>query len=65
MVSRALSEGPQRISWKSETVVVISVSEYEKITGKQKRFKEMLTSVPGFDDLILERKHEPGRKKQP
>lgn len=55
VVTRALSEGPQRIQRRGEAVIVLSEAEYEKLTGKTGTLKDWLFSEPDFSDLDLER----------
>lgn len=58
VVRRALEEGPQTITRHGEeAVVVISASEFRRLSGTQD-FKEFLLSGPSFDDLELERPRE-------
>ncbi len=49
LVSKALSEGPQRVSRRQDRVVVISESEYQHLTGQKPDFIEFLLD----DDLKL------------
>jgi antitoxin Phd len=52
LVSRALTEGPQRVRRRKDAVVVVSASDYERLVGKQPSFKEYLlrgTSLEGID----------------
>jgi antitoxin Phd len=51
----ALGEGPQKITRRAEAVVVISLAEYEKLTGSTQSFKEYLQSGPSFEGLDLTR----------
>ncbi len=55
LVTRALSEGPQRVFRRNDAVVVIAEDEYERLTGEQMSFKTFLTTGPDFDDLDLTR----------
>ncbi len=61
VVRRALTEGPQRVSRRNESVVVISSTEYDKLTGSKPGFIDYLMSGPPFDDLDLERDQSPMR----
>jgi len=42
LVTRALAEGPQRVRWHDDAVVVVAERDYEKLTGKRPDFKEFL-----------------------
>jgi prevent-host-death family protein len=61
VITKALNDGPQRIRRRGETVVVISESEYERLTGKRKSFKEFLLSAPDFTGVDLTRDRTPMR----
>lgn len=65
LVNRALSEGPQRVHRRNDTVVVIAQREYEKLTGDRPSFKELLLAGPGLDDLDLVRDRSPMRDVTP
>jgi prevent-host-death family protein len=50
LVKDALTGGPQFITRRGdETVVVISIQEYEKLTSGKPGFKEFLLSCPKMD----------------
>ncbi len=56
VVRRALDEGPQVVTRHGEAVVVvISASEYRRLTGGKPDFAEFLLSGPDFSLLELER----------
>lgn len=61
VVNLALTEGPQTITRRSDTVVVLSVARYEELTGKRPGFKEYLTRGESFDGLDLTRDGSPIR----
>jgi len=61
LVNRALTEGPQRVHRRSDTVVVIAQREYEKLAGDRPSFKDLLLGGPGLDDLDLVRDRSPMR----
>ena len=54
LVTRALTEGPQRVRRQDE-VVVIAAEEYEKLVGARPSFKAFLMQPVGLDELDLER----------
>ena len=62
VVNRALSEGPQTVSRRNDSVVILSQQEYDRLSGKQPGFKEFLLkhTVP-LDDLDLSRDKSPMR----
>lgn len=62
LITKALTEGPQRVRRRDETVVVISATEFAKLRP-QKDFIAHLLSFPGFGDpeLDLTRDPSPGR----
>lgn len=62
VVNRALSEGPQTITRRNDTVVVISSARYEELTGKRPSFKEFLLQGPSFEGLDLSRDESPMRE---
>ena len=56
VVRKALLEGPQRITRRDEAVMLISETEYRRLTGKKKSLIEYLSSAPdGFNELALAR----------
>ncbi len=51
VVEEALQKGPQYVTRRGvETVVVVSVSDYEKLMSKKPKFTEFLLSCPKIDD---------------
>ncbi|MFM7316775.1 MAG: type II toxin-antitoxin system prevent-host-death family antitoxin [bacterium] len=64
VVNLALSEGPQFIRRRQDTVVVVAAEEYEKMIGKKPGFKDYLFQGPAFDGLELERDQSPPRDVQ-
>jgi prevent-host-death family protein len=61
LVNRALTEGPQRVRRRGDVVVVLSVAEYERVTGKKPNFIEYLLNAPDMSDLDLTRDKTPLR----
>jgi antitoxin Phd len=55
LVSRALTEGPQRVTRRNEAVVLVAEAEYERLTGKRPGLKEFLLNGPDLSGLDLER----------
>ena len=62
LVSRALTEGPQRVTRRNEAVVLVAEAEYERLTGKRPGFKEFLLNGPDLTGLDLERDRNPMRE---
>jgi prevent-host-death family protein len=61
VVKLALTEGPQTIASRNDTVVVISADQYDELVGKKPDFKEYLLQGVGLDELDLTRDQSPGR----
>ncbi|HEV2066475.1 MAG TPA: type II toxin-antitoxin system prevent-host-death family antitoxin [Thermomicrobiales bacterium] len=57
VVTRALTEGPQRVHRRGQTVVILAEDEYDRLSGKQDKpdFIEYLLSAPSFEGVDLER----------
>ena len=56
VVNKALAEGPQRIRRRSDTVVLIALEDYEKLTGARPGLKDFLLGEgPHLEDLDLDR----------
>ena len=47
VVNLALTEGPQTITRRNDTVVLLSAKEYNRLTGKTPDFLQFLLSRPG------------------
>jgi hypothetical protein len=45
-----------------ETVVVLDIDEYRRLTAPRMNFKEFLLTMPRIDDLELERSEDMGRE---
>ncbi|MFC5860743.1 type II toxin-antitoxin system prevent-host-death family antitoxin [Acidicapsa dinghuensis] len=61
LVSRALSEGPQRVKRRNDAVVVLADAEYERLTGNRPGFKHFLLHGPDLSGLDLSRDRSPMR----
>lgn len=56
VINKALSEGPQQVMPRNDTVIILSKKDYEKLSGKQLGFKNfLLNQTPKLDDLELSR----------
>ena len=62
VVNRALTEGPQTITRRNDTVIVVSAAEFAALKGANlPSFKEFLFEGESFDGLDLTRIQGPGR----
>ena len=61
VVNLALTEGPQRVRRRKDTVVVIAAEEFDRLVGNRPSFKDYLAHGESFEDLNLERDRSPGR----
>lgn len=65
LFTRAMTEGPQRVRRRGETVVVLSEAEYERLAGpaqpKKMSLGEYLLQGPSLEGLDLERRRSPMR----
>lgn len=61
VVTKALSNGPQWIHRRGQTVVVIAETEYRRLTGARPTLKDHLFAVPDLSDLNLTRDDAPMR----
>jgi len=55
VVRRALTEGPQRITRRRDAVIVLSETEYQRLTGEQPSVVNYILSGPGLEDVPIER----------
>ena len=63
VVNRALHDGPQQVSRRDGTVVVLSLQEYQRLTGKRASFKRfLLDHTPSLEGLDLTRDQSPMRE---
>ncbi len=61
VVNLALTEGPQTIIRRNETVVVLSAETHAALTVRRPGVKEFLRSGPSFEGLDLTRDPGPTR----
>lgn len=61
LVRKALTQGPQRVTRRGESVVVMSERDFERLAGKRPSFKDYLLKGPTFDGLDLTRSADKGR----
>jgi prevent-host-death family protein len=63
VVRQALEDGPQVVTRHGkETVVVVSIEEFERLRRGQPDFKEFLRRAPDLDRLQISRDRKPARK---
>jgi antitoxin Phd len=61
VVNLALTQGPQRVRRRKDTVVLVAADEFERLLGRRPSFKDFLTQGESFDGLELGRDRSPGR----
>ena len=62
VVNLALSHGPQQILRRDESVVILSLQDYQRLLGERPNFRQfLLESTPDLDDLDLKRDPSPMR----
>jgi len=61
VVQKALTDGPQKIQRRNDTIFVVSEADYKKLSGEKPGFKDLLLSMPETEDLNLERDKSPMR----
>ncbi|MFA7483466.1 MAG: type II toxin-antitoxin system Phd/YefM family antitoxin [Vulcanimicrobiota bacterium] len=62
LVTLAMTEGPQFVRRRNDSVVVISLSEYRRMTGETPSFKDFLLAPgPSLEGLDLTRDSSPCR----
>ncbi len=55
VVRLALSDEPQRITRRNDSVVIISEKQYQQMLGERLSFVDYLMSAPSFQGLNIER----------
>lgn len=63
--TKAMTEGPQRVRRRGETVVVVSETEFDRLLGNQPKkmsLGEFLLQGPSFEGVDLERDKSEGRE---
>jgi hypothetical protein len=64
LLSRSETEGPQRVTRRGKTYVLVTEAEYERLAGAAKpkmTLAEYLMTGPSFEGLDLERRRSPMR----
>jgi prevent-host-death family protein len=63
VVQRVLDEGPQVVTRRGqEVVVIVSASEFQRLTGRLPDFKEFLLSGPDLDELEIVQNKDASRR---
>lgn len=63
LVRQAIEEGPQVVTRHGkDAVVVMSVAEFEKLSGGRSDFKAFLTNAPEIGRLRISRDRTPARR---
>ena len=64
LLNRAETEGPQRVTRRGRTFVLMTEEELEKVEAKPKRMSlgEYLLQGPSLEGVDLERDRSPGRE---
>ena len=63
LVQRVLDEGPQVVTRRGrEVVVLVSASEFQRLTGRVPDFKEFLLSGPDLGELEIQRDQREARR---
>jgi antitoxin Phd len=61
VMTRALTQGPQRIRRRDQVVIMISEAEYQRLTGERETLTAYLLSGPDLSGLDLTRDPSPMR----
>lgn len=61
VINLALTQGPQRVRRRNQSVVILDENEYQRLTGVRPSFKNFLMQGPSFEDLDLGRDKSLGR----
>ena len=62
LVTRALTDGPQRVRRRNQAVSVLSEDDYRRLTGAKPDFIQYLMNGPGLEGVDLERDPSPMRE---
>lgn len=55
LVTKAMTEGPQRVSRRDDVVIVLSETDYQRLRGEEPNFIDFLLNGPDLSDLDLTR----------
>lgn len=62
LVTKAVADGPQRVSRRDDVVIVLSEADYLRLQGERPNLIEYLLSGPDLSDLDLTRDPSPVRE---
>ena len=62
LINLSLAGNPQEVTRRNDAVMIISKTDYDKLTGNQLDFKTYLSEGSDFSDLPLERDPSPMRE---
>jgi antitoxin Phd len=62
VITRALTQGPQRIRRRGQVVVVLSEADYQRLTGERETLTAYLLRGPDLSELDLTRDATPMRE---
>jgi len=62
VVDLALAEGPQTVTRRDKSVIVIDSREYERLSGKRPTFKDYLVNAPSLKGVHLGRDRSKARE---
>lgn len=62
VVDLALAEGPQTVTRRDQSVIVVNLKEYERLSGKRQGFKDYLVNAPSFKGVHLDRDRSKARE---
>ncbi len=63
LITRALTEGPQRVRRRGETVVILSEADYERLAARDDlTIADFILNGPSLEGLEFERDRSPGRE---
>lgn len=65
LVTRVLTEGPQRIARRNDMVIVITEMEYNRLCRQRPNFREILLEGPDFSGMDLSRDRSAMREVTP
>ena len=62
VITRALTQGPQRIRRRDQAVIVLSEADYQRLTGERETLTPYLLGGPDLSELDLTRDPRPMRE---
>ena len=62
LVTKALTDGPQRVRRRNQAVIVLSEDDYQRLRGERTNLRDYLLNGPDLNDVELERDPSPMRE---